>query len=247
MSIRSADDLVALRRVGAVVGQVLRRLEDHVRPGITTGDLDDACAAMLARAGARGAPKLAYGFPGTLCISVNDEAVHGVPGPRVIRAGDLVKLDLVAEMDGYFADAARTIVVPPAPAASRKLARSARRAFERALAVVQAGRRLAEIGAAVEAEVRRAGFRVIPALGGHGVGRAIHEEPSVPNVRDDRDPRRLTEGLVIAIEPIIAQSADRVFAAADGWTLRTADGSPAAHYEETVVVTRGRPLVLTAA
>src|SRR6476619_5518380 len=112
MSIGSADDLVALRRVGAVVGQVLHRLEAHVRPGVTTGDLDEMCAAMLARAGARGAPTLAYGFPGSLCISVNDEAVHGIPGPRMVRAGDLVKLDLVAEMDGYFADAARTGVVP---------------------------------------------------------------------------------------------------------------------------------------
>lgn len=246
MSIRSAADLVALRRIGAVVGTVLGRLEALVRPGITTTDLDRACADMLARLGARGAPRIVYGFPGTLCVSVNDEAVHGVPGPRVIRAGDVVKLDLVAEADGYFADAARTVVVPPAPAASRKLARAARRAFACALTVVQAGRRIGEIGATVEAEVRRAGFHVIPALGGHGVGRAIHEEPSVPNVRDDHDARVLTDGLVIAIEPIIAAGSGRVVMAPDGWTLRTADRSLAAHHEQTVVVTRGRPLVLTA-
>jgi methionyl aminopeptidase len=246
VSIRSAADLVALRRVGTIVATVLAELETRVVPGVTTSALDRACGDMLARRGARGAPKIAYGFPGSLCISVNDEAVHGVPGPRVIRAGDVVKLDLVAEADGYFADAARTVVVPPAPAASRKLARAARRAFASALAVVQAGRRIAEIGAAVEAEVRRAGFRVIPALAGHGVGRAIHEEPTVPNVRDDGDRRVLTDGLVIAIEPIIAAGADHVVMARDGWTLRTADGSLAAHHEQTVVVTRGRPIVLTA-
>lgn len=246
MSIESARDLEGLRRAGRTVGVVLQQLRQQVRAGITTAELDRQCAALLTRAGARSAPQLFYRFPGTICISVNDEAVHGVPGGRTLGAGDLVKLDLVVEQDGYIADAAVSVGVPPVSPTVRGLMRCARRAFERALAVIQAGERINAIGRAVEREVRRSGFVVIRELGGHGVGRAIHEPPVVANYADEHDRGVLTDGLVIAVEPIIATGAGRVVEDRDGWTIRTADGGLSAHHEHTVVVTRGRPLILTA-
>jgi methionyl aminopeptidase len=204
MSIESERDLHSLRRIGRIVGLVLRDLQAQVRPGVTTAELDRLCAALLASHGAGSAPQRLYGFPGAICISVNEEAVHGVPGERRIGAGDLAKLDLVAERDGYIADAAITVTVPPVTTAHRQLAKCARRAFEQACAGIQAGRRIADIGRAVEGEARRCGFVVIRELGGHGVGRAIHEPPHIPNFPDGRDRTVLTDGLAIAVEPIIA-------------------------------------------
>jgi methionyl aminopeptidase len=246
MSIEHDDDLAGLRAAGRTVSAVLRALRDEVRPGVTTAALDEQCAALLARHGARSAPQLFYGFPGAMCISVNDEAVHGVPGSRVVEPGDLVKLDLVAEQNGYVADAAITVTVPPVSSQGHRLARCARRALHQALRTIRAGRRIAEVSRAIESAVRREGFAVIPSLGGHGVGRAIHEEPSIPNAWDPRDPRLLTEGLVIAVEPIITTGGGAVVEEADGWTVRTADGGWSAHWEHTVVVTRRGAMVLTA-
>jgi methionyl aminopeptidase len=246
MSIQSPHDLDHLRRVGRIVAAVLEQLKSELRPGMSTADVDRRCAALLAARGARSAPRLFYDFPGSICISVNDEAVHGVPSDRVIRAGDLVKLDLVAEQDDYIADAAITVAVPPVSARHRALAKCARRAFECALDVIQAGRRIQDVSRAIESEVRRSGFTVIRELGGHGVGRAIHEEPTIPNYVETRDRRVLTDGLVIAVEPIIAAGAGTVFEADDGWTMKTTDGGFSAHYEHSLVVTHGRPILLTA-
>jgi methionyl aminopeptidase len=202
---------------------------------------------VLAANGARHAPRLDYNFPGDSCISVNDEAVHGIPGPRVVRAGDLVKLDVVAEKDGYFADAAITVPVPPVTDEKRRLAACARAAFEKAMEVARVGNRVSDIGRAVENEVKRHGFVVVRDLAGHGIGRKIHEEPSVPNHWDWRARQVLTDGLVITVEPIVAARSGRVVEDPDGWTLRTADGGLSAHFEHTLVVTRGRPVLLTAA
>jgi len=178
-------------------------------------------------------------------VSVNDEAVHGIPGPRVLRAGDVVKLDVTADKDGFVADAARTVVVGEAPGPGRRLAECARAAFACALLAARAGNRTRDVGRAVQAEVRRRGFRVLPELAGHGVGRAVHEPPCVPNYDEPRATDLLTEGLVLAVEPIITAGRGRVAAPTDGWTIRTADGSLAAHHEETIVVTRGLPIVVT--
>jgi len=220
---------------------------DQVRPGITTAELNETGARVLAAHGARSAPPQVYGFPGEVCISVNDEAMHGIPGARVIQPGDLVKLDLVAEKDGFYADAAVTVNVPPVTPGGRDLAWCAERAFQAGLGAARMGSRVSEIGRAVEREVRSSGFSVIRELCGHGVGRTIHEEPSVPNFHDPRARKRLTEGLVITIEPVIAAGSGRTRLERDGWTHRTADGSLAAHYEHTVVITRGAPVLLTAA
>jgi methionyl aminopeptidase len=247
MSIDNERDWQGMRAVGAVVRRVLAEMRKHVRPGVTTAELDAVAARVLAAHGARHAPRLDYDFPGDSCISVNDEAVHGIPGPRVIQAGDLVKLDVVAEKDGYYADAAVTVAVPPVTDERRRLVACARSAFERALEVARAGNRVWDIGRAVETEVTRHGFAVMRDLAGHGIGRKIHEPPSVLNHFDWRNRAPLTEGLVITIEPIIGATSGRVREDADGWTLRTLDGGLSAHHEHTLVITKGRPVLLTAA
>ncbi len=245
MSIESPKDLEGLRKAGRVVAMTLRELERSVRPGITTAELDEVARRVIERDGARAAPRLVYGFPGVACISVNDEAVHGVPGERTLREGDLVKFDVTVELDGYFADAARTVPVGSVSDEASRLGECARAAFERAMGVARAGERLNAIGGAVEREVRTRGFAVVRELSGHGVGRSIHEEPTVPNFFDPREKRRLTEGLVLAIEPIVTTGSGRVRTRGDRWTIETVDGSLASHHENTVVITRGRPIVVT--
>jgi methionyl aminopeptidase len=246
MSIESSADWDGLWAVSRVARETLDLLARHVEPGVSTGQLDALAAQFLRARGARPAPALVYGFPGTVLISVNDEVVHGIPGPRVIVAGDLVSLDVTIEMGGYVADAARSLVVPPGGKAAAELVECARAAFEAALGVARAGVRVSEIGRAVEKEVRRRGFTVMRDLSGHGVGRTIHEPPSVPNQWDPRQTDLLTEGLVITIEPMVTMGSGKPIEDDDGWTIRTRDGRLAAHHEDTVVITRDRPIVLTA-
>ena len=246
MSIESENDLKQLRIVGRIVRLALNAMSAAVEPGVTTAQLDAVCAKVLAELGATSAPKKVYGFPGTACISVNDEVVHGVPGARVLCEGDLVKLDVTAEKDGFFADAAVTVRVGEVSATADSLARCAESAFRQAMLVARAGYRIYEIGGAVEREVRRNGFSVLREYCGHGVGRTIHEYPTVPNYLDLNYPARLTDGLVVAIEPIIAAGSGRTTIDRDRWTVRTADHSLAAHYEHTLVITRGEPVLVTA-
>jgi methionyl aminopeptidase len=246
MSIDSDDDLHALRRVGRLVGQALAAMEDAATPGMTTADLDAVGASVLKAARARSAPQLVYGFPGFNLLSVNDEIVHGVPGRRRLQPGDVLKLDVTAELDGYIADAARTIVLPPVSPVAGRLRDSARRAFDRAARVAVAGTLVSTIGRQVEESVNADGFSVVRALSGHGIGRTIHEPPSVLNYFDRRQRDVLTEGLVLTIEPIISERACRAIDGSDGWTIRTSDRSLAAHHEETLVITSGAPIVLTA-
>lgn len=247
MSIRSHIEFEKLRTIGKIVRQALDAAAAAVRVGITTRELDAIGARVLADAGAESAPPKVYGFPGALCISVNNEAIHGIPGARVIQRGDLVKLDLVAEKDGFYADAAVTVHAAESDETTRRLARCAETAFQKAADVARAGERVSELGRAVEQETRRCGFHVMRELCGHGVGRTIHEPPTVPNFYDPRSRTRLTEGLVITIEPIIAAGSGRGILQPDRWTVCTADGSFSAHYEHTVVITKGRPVLLTAA
>jgi methionyl aminopeptidase len=247
MSIRSQAELKKLESIGKIVRMTLDEMSAAVRPGVTTGELDAVGAAVLARNGAESSPPKVYGFPGTACISVNDEAIHGIPGRRRIQEGDLVKLDVTAEKDGFVADAAVTVRAGKISATAEALARSAESAFRQALKVAQVGNRVYEIGRAVERDVRRCGFSVIRELCGHGVGRTIHEEPRVPNYFDRRCRTKLTDGLVITIEPIISAGDGRALLQSDKWTIRTADRSLAAHYEHTVVITKGGPILLTVA
>ncbi len=247
MSIESHADWEGLKQAADVARLTLDALTKQVRPGVTTGALDEAAAELFAAHGARSAPAFTYGFPRTVLISVNDEIVHGIPGARRIRTGDIVKLDVTVEKGGYVADAARSVVVDPASTTAHRLATCASDAFHAALAVARSGVRVNEIGRAVEHEVHRYGFTVIRGLAGHGVGRAIHEEPSVPNYYDPFQRDVLTEGMVITIEPMISAGSAHPVQDSDGWTLRTKDGSLSAHHEHTLVITRGAPVVLTAA
>ena len=190
---------------------------------------------------------MVYGFPGDVCISVNEEAIHGIPGQRALREGDLVKLDLVAEKNGFYADAAVTVAVGALSPVAAALIRAAEDSFRHGANAARVGNRVYEIGRAVEREVKSRGFSVLRELSGHGVGRTIHEEPSVPNYHDSRNRGRLSDGLVITIEPIIAAGEGKATLQPDRWTVVTADRSLTAHYEHTIVITRGAPILLTAA
>jgi methionyl aminopeptidase len=214
---------------------------------MTTEQLNAIGARTIARHGARSAPMLVYGFPAESCISVNDEIVHGIPSARVLVEGDLVKLDVTVEKDGFMADTALTVPVGRVTREQRSLIECTERAFAAAMRVTRAGRQVREIGRAVEHEVVAAGFHVVRELKGHGIGRTIHEEPEVPNFDDPDATATLVPGLVITVEPIVAMGSGRAVEADDGWTVLTADRSDAAHYEHTLVVTESDPILLTAA
>lgn len=245
MSIDNPEDLAGLRVAGAVVRQMLDAMKRSVRPGITTRELDEIGAEVMRRHGAQSAPRMVYGFPGVSCISVNDEAVHGIPGDRILREGDLVKLDVTIEKDGFMADAAVTVPVGKVSAVDNRLMACAELAFQDAMQFASAGHRVSEIGRAVEKRVRQSGFSVVRELGGHGIGRTIHEPPSVPNFPDPSANQLLSEGLVITVEPIIAAGRAGVYVAKDGWTVRTADRKKSAHFEHTLVITNSQPILLT--
>ena len=246
MSVERPEELAGLRAAGAVVREMLEAMKAAVRPGVTTAELDEIGAAVMHRNEARSAPALVYDFPGVSCISVNDEAVHGIPGSRRIEQGDVVKLDVTVEKDGFMADAAITVTVAPISETNNRLAACAREAFSKGTRAARAGVWVSEIGRAVEREVRLWGFSVIRALGGHGIGRSIHEQPSVPNYFDPNARDILTEGLVITIEPIIAAGSGMAFMANDGWTVKTTDHTNAAHFEHTLMITAHLPILLTA-
>lgn len=248
MTIESERDVECLRRVGGAVSRVLQRMLDALEPGMTTAELDALGARWLAEEGARSAPQITYDFPGATCISINEEAAHGIPGPRVIQPGDVVNVDVSAEMDGYFADTGGTRVVPPTSPLKLRLCHATALALQAAVKTVRAGAKLNGIGAAVEQVARRHRFRIIENLAGHGVGRSLHEAPeSILGFHDARDRRVLREGMVIAIEPFLSTHSTAVREAGDGWTLIGAPGNLSAQYEHTVIVTRGAPIVVTAA
>jgi methionyl aminopeptidase len=247
VSVDNEEDVNGLLAAGRVVRLCLDAMARAVRPGITTAELNEIGARILRREASTSAPMQVYGFPAETCISVNDEVVHGIPSQRPLRARDLVKLDVTANRDGYIADAAITVPVGALDRKRRELLACTRRALLQGVAAARAGRPIRVIGTAVDAEVRRCGFSVIRELTGHGVGRTIHEAPAIPNYDDPSARRALTLGLVITVEPLVAAGRGRVVEGADGWTMRTLDGSPAAHEEHTIIVTRGRPIVVTRA
>lgn len=245
MSVDTPEELAALKAAGRVVAQTIRELRKLVRPGVTTGELDAVAARIFAAHGARSGPQLDYNFPGTTCISVGDEAVHGIPGPRRLREGELVKLDVTAELNGYYADACRTVPVGKVKPSATKLIGAAESGLKKGMSVARAGATANDIGVAVQGEIERRGFSVCDTLTGHGIGRRIHEEPTIFSVGRPGPSPVLTEGLVITIEPIIAAGHGDVVE--DGqWVVRTADGSLSAHAENTIVIQDGAPLVLTA-
>jgi methionyl aminopeptidase len=247
MSIESAADLAGIQHVGRVVALTIVAMTSAARIGMTTAELDAVAAATFRRFGARSAPQRTYNFPGVTCISVNDEIVHGIPGPRRLQPGDIVKIDVTAELAGFIADAATTILLPPITASASRLKQAASDALRAALLVARTGEPVSVIGKAVESEARRAGVAVVRELCGHGVGRTIHESPSVPNYEDRFSRDMLTEGLVIAVEPMLSELPSPATTSEDGWTIRTRNGCMAAHEEHTIVIRDGAPLIVTGA
>jgi methionyl aminopeptidase len=246
MSIDGQNDVVGLQRAGAAVADARDTMAGHVAPGISTLELDAIGREVLRRHGARSAPQLAYDFPGVTCISVNDELAHGIPSRRVLRDGDLVNIDVSAELDGYWADSGASYAVGEVAPRLRNLLYTTRAALSDAMQEVRAGAPIRNIGRAVEKRAKRAGFRVVRDLCGHGVGRNIHEAPNVPNTFDRNNRDVLHEGLVITIEPFLTTGATSIYEDDDGWTLRTPDRSIGAQFEHTMIVTRGAPIVVTA-
>jgi methionyl aminopeptidase len=245
MIVQSQRDMAGLLQIGRVVGSTLQTMIAHCRPGISTKELDAIGTELLRKAGARSAPIVTYKFPGTTCISINEEAAHGIPGERVVQEGDLVNIDVSAELGGYFADTGATVPMLPVTSLRQKVADTAQQALHKGLAAARAGNKVNEVGRAIETYVRAAGLQVIKDLPGHGVGKKLHEAPSVPCFYNPKLKDVLKEGMVLTIEPFVTARAQHIYTAKDGWTLLTKDHGPAAQYEHTVIITRAEPILIT--
>jgi methionyl aminopeptidase len=247
MSVETPQQLEGLKRAGRVVATALKTLRAAVRPGVSTGELDAIAERLLAARGARSGPILTYDYPASICVSVDDEVVHGIPGPRRLRDGQLVTLDVAAELDGYHADAAVTVPVGSVDARATRLMAATRGALNAGIRAAQPGATLRDVGAAVERAARRQGFRVFRELTGHGIGLGMHEPPTVFNFSAPGATDVLTPGLVFTIEPMVSAGGTRLVLDRDGWTVRTIDHSVSAHEEHTIMVAEGGPVVLTSA
>ena len=244
---RSAAELERMREAGRLVGEVLSELTLMVAPGVSTADLDLAAERMIARAGAVAAFKGYHGYPATICASVNDEVIHGIPsGRRILQEGDIVSVDVGASIGGYFGDSAVTLPVGQVSEDAANLLRVTEEALFEAIAQVRVGARLGDVSHAVAQHVERHGFSVVREFVGHGIGQKMHEEPQVPNFGEPGRGPRLAEGMVFAIEPMVNAGKAGVRVLADGWTAVTRDRSLSAHFEHTVAVTAGEPWILTA-
>jgi len=246
MTAEDDDDIEALLRCGRAVAEARDTMLAAAVAGVSTAELDDVGREVLTRHGARSAPQLAYDFPGTTCISVNHDVAHGIPSAGVVLAdGDLVNIDVSAELDGYWTDTGASVAVGDPDELTRRLLTATVEAQAAGMAVARAGKPVRHIGRAVERRARRDGFGIIANLCGHGVGRFIHEEPSVPNTVELLNRSILHEGLVIAIEPFLTDGATFATEADDGWTLTTPAGTRVAQFEHTIVVRDGDPIVVT--
>lgn len=248
MTIETEEDLAKLRVIGAIVARCLKHMAAHLEPGITTAELDAIGARYLEQHGARSAPILTYDFPGATCISVNEEVAHGIPGSRVIQQGDLVNIDVSAEKDGYFADTGGSFPVGEPTALQARVCEATKEALSRAIREAKPGAPLNRVGVAVEKVAKRERLRIIHDLCSHGVGRALHEDPGdIPSYYNARDRRRFHKGMVLTLEPFLTTGPRFVTTADDGWTLLSSKGAVTAQYEHTLVVTEGRPLLMTIA
>ena len=245
MIAKTEEDIAGLKEIGGIIRTVLDEMEAAVRPGISTWDLDQIAGKLFKEHDARSAPMLAYNFPGYSCISVHDEAAHGIPGERVLIEGELVNIDVSAEKNGYWADSGRSIPVGDTPSHLLELCKATKASLEAGLKAAKAGNQLNMIGRAVEQVATKRGYRIIDGLVGHGVGRNIHEPPEVHNRFQPSMREKLEEGLVITIEPFLTKGVGRYKEADDGWTLLTWDGSPSAQYEHTLIITKDAPIILT--
>jgi methionyl aminopeptidase len=248
MTIDNDDDLIALKKIGAIVARTLAAMGKALEPGMSTRELDQLGAKLLEAEGARSAPMLAYNFPGATCISVFPDIAHGIPGDRVLNAGDLVNIDVSAELDGYFGDTGGSFTIPPIAPRYGRLMRDGKRAMWAGINTVRAGSKLGDIGRAVQAFADRERYTLIQNLASHGVGRSLHEEPtSIATWEDASERRRIHEGMVFTIEPFLSMGSQWAVDGDDEWTLRADTGRPTVQYEHTLVATKRGYTVLTAA
>ena len=236
-----------MRDAGRLVGEVLTALSGQVAPGISTADLDALAEKLIEEAGATPAFKGYHGYPASICASINDEVIHGIPsGRRLLQPGDIVSIDVGASLNGYFGDSAITLPVGQVSEDAATLLRVTEEALYKAIERVRPGGRVSDIGHVVQQHVESYGFSVVREFVGHGIGQKMHEEPQVPNDGDPGRGPRLAEGMVLAIEPMVNAGKPAVKVLGDGWTAVTRDSSLSAHFEHTVAVTAGEPWILTA-
>jgi methionyl aminopeptidase len=243
--IKTPEEIGRMRRAGQVAARALRVVAAAVRPGVSTAYLDRVAEEAIRREGGVPSFKGYRGFPANICVSVNDQIVHGIPGRRVLREGDLVKIDLGAYVDGFHGDVATTVPVGRIPPRLARLVRVTEEALYRAIALVRPGAHLGDIGYAIQSFAEAHGFSVVRNFGGHGVGRELHEDPQVPNFGRPGKGLVLRPGMTFAIEPMVNLGTWRTVVDGDGWTVRTADGQPSAHFEHTVAVTEEGCEILT--
>lgn len=243
--LRGREEIESIRQAARLVGRTLRMLETEVKPGASTAHLDRLAEAFIRDHGGRPAFKGYREFPANICTSVNEEVVHGIPGARELREGDIIGIDVGVEMDGYYGDAARTFAVGPASPGALRLMRVTEEALAQGIAQARAGKRVGDISHAIQAHVEAAGYSVVRALVGHGIGRQMHEEPQVPNYGVPGRGPKLMAGQVLAIEPMVNEGGPDVVTRDDRWTVATRDGSLSAHFEHTVAVGMDGPDVLS--
>lgn len=243
--IKSGREIDLMRSAGRVASDILQQLIAKVEPGVTTGEIDQLAADLMKKADCKSAFLGYRGFPGYTCISVNEEVVHGIGGPRVIQPGDILKIDVGIVKNGWIGDNATTIPVGEVPESTRRLLAATEQSLYEAINKARPGLRLAELCGAVEEHVKPLGFTVVREFVGHGVGRELHEEPQIPNYRPGGKTPVLEPGMTLAIEPMVNAGTPRVRILDDGWTVVTEDKKPSAHYEHTVLVTDDEPELLT--
>ncbi|NSW77035.1 MAG: type I methionyl aminopeptidase [Candidatus Atribacteria bacterium] len=239
------EEVEALRRSGQILGEVLKKIRSLIVPGVRASSIDQVAEKEIRRLGARPAFLGYRGYPASVCVSLNDEVVHGIPRDQVVKEGDLVSIDLGVEFDGFYTDAAFSVVVGNGNALARRLVEVTREALYAGIKKAIPGNRIGDISHAIQMVAERNGFSVVRDLVGHGIGRALHEEPQVPNFGKKGQGTLLEKGMVLAIEPMVNEKGYRVKVLKDGWTIVTEDGGLSAHFEHTILVTDGAPEILT--
>ena len=247
VTLKTPDQTAKMREAGRIVAEMLAACGAAARPGVTTADLDQVAAAILKRAGAESSFLGYHGYPATICTSVNDQIVHGIPGKRKLKDGDIVGIDAGAIVDGWHADAAITVPVGRVSAEAERLIRVTEEALRRGIAAARVGKRLGDIGSAVQSYVEAEGYSIVRNYVGHGIGRAMHEDPQVPNYGEADRGLVIKEGLCLAIEPMVNVGGTGTRVLDDRWTVVTEDGSLSAHFEHSLACTAEGPVVLTAA